>query len=74
MKIKSQNYFGVGLNGGIRSLSGSVEKQSDQKIGFLRERKNTKEKKKKEEIFVIVTKTEKENYFLERKRETETLL
>ena len=72
MKIKSQNYFVVGLNGGIRSLSGLVDEKSDQKIGFLRERKNTKERKKKEEIFVIVMKTEKGNYFLERKRETET--
>ena len=68
MKIKSRNCFGVGLNGEIRSLSGSVEKESDQKIGFLRERKNTKEKKKKEDIFVIVTKTEKGNCFLERQR------
>ena len=51
-----------------------MKKKSDQKIGFLRERKKYEGEKKKEEIFVIVTKTEKENCFLERKRETETLL
>ena len=51
MKIKSRNYFEIGLNEGIRSLSRLVDHLGN---GFLREKKKYDRGEKERDVFVIV--------------------